>query len=226
MKKIFTLVVSLAFFSSAFAQWQFGIGLNNTNKTARFSDASFPTGGSLFFNTRTPSFLNTESSWFLNSGLMLEAGMAGHKTIDINDDISRTYDNCLIAHTLDVRFGRWINDDWIVFSEALGGHYRIHSGYGETDNRLAEEDQADRVHLSDSRVFRYGLGLGVGYQFNDDFKLELSTRFTRSGAVEYLDMESVRLLEVGTNSVGHTIKSSNHSDLITVGLTAVFTCWH
>jgi opacity protein-like surface antigen len=225
MKKIFTLIVSLAFFSSAFAQWQFGAGLANTNKTARFSSSTFPTGGSMFLSTRSPSFLNSESDWYLNSGLSLEAGSAGMKTIDINNNISRTYDNCLIAHSLDLRFGRWLND-WIVYTEAIGGHYRIHSGYKEIDDRLNEEDQAEREHLSNSRVFRYGLGLGVGYQFNDEFKLELSTRFTRSGAVDYLDMESVRLLEVGTSSVGHTIKTSDYSDLITFGLTAVFTCWH
>jgi opacity protein-like surface antigen len=219
MKKILILLVSLAFFSSAFAQWQFGVGFQAVNKAARFSESSLPLGSSTAFSVRTPSLEHCGSDWFLNGGLTLQGGSSGVKCVDINEDISRLYDNRIVAHTVDMRYGRWFND-WIVYSEAIAGHMRIQSAYEEKN-----KGECDVLSLSNSRVLRYGIGLGVGYQFNDEFKLELSTRFTRSGSVDYLDMDSIRLLEAGTSNVAHTINTSDYSDLISFGLTFVYVWW-
>jgi len=218
VKKTSALLLFLAFFSTALAQWQFGIGFSAVNKATRFSESTLPLGGSTVLSARSPSMLGNESNWFLSSGIALQGGSSGTKCIDINKTTSRLYDNSLVAHTLDIQFGRTLNN-WIVLTEALGGHLRVYSGY-------EENQQGAKEILSNSRVFRYGVGLGVGYQFNEDVKLLLGTRFTRSGSVDYLDLKSIRLLEASTSKVGYTVATSDYSDLFSVGLTFVFICSH
>ena len=224
MNKLILLAVSLVFSSSALAQWQNGVGFDVAHKAARFSNGTLPTGWNIYLTLRTPSFLDRSSDWFLNSGLLVGSGSAGMKTIEMNEQVSRSFDNCTVVHTLDMRLGRQFGD-WRIFSEALGGHFRIHSNYSETIIHSPNNEKYHGDKVADHRLLRYGLGLGAGYQFSDNFKLELTARFTRGGAIGYVSEESVRSLEIGSTSFNNSVIRSNYSDLMTVGLTAVHTGW-
>lgn len=201
--------------TTSHAQWELGTNLYTTAPIGELAKQHFTWGYALDLTVLTPSFLPAESKTKWQIGLHIGGGDNGNKSFKTNsqfDKGSLYYYNCLVSHQLTSRWTFDVHPRFNVFTEAIVGHSRIHSGINET-TETDNSDEYGHTRLYSTRSFRYGGALGASYKVNHMLKLDLRVAYTEGGAARYVDMSTVRKTEDGYL---FDSRFSNESDLLSI----------
>ena len=222
MKTLRLLFVLFAFnTTNALAQWEMGLDMGAIVPVGTLAESSFPPGigGDLVF--MSPTILNPESDLKVQFGLNLGAGDNGRKSFKTNSQFeegSLGFYNCIVTHQVSTRLTYRPHPHFGMFTEALAGLTRVHSGINETTN-TKKVTGSSHTKVYSMRSFRYGGGIGASYYFNNYTRLELRADYTIGGPVKFIDMASADITEDGAIYTG---VYSKRSDLVNIQLRI---CW-